>query len=110
MHFWEFTSLRHKPPWKKATLYPPVFLAKDGPDLLRPVVIPALKTFLSSDLTEHMTLCPVRALRYYLDTSRKGQNRLFISIKDDFYKDIQRSTISSWIKQTVILAYQFLRV
>ena len=114
VHSWTYSSLRHKPPWKEVTISLFAFWAKnqlapDGPDLLRPVVIPALKPFLSSNLTEDMTLCPVRALRYYLDrtsASRKGKNRLFISFKDSFNKDIQRSTISSWIKQTVILAYQ----
>ena len=84
-------------------------MALDGPDLLKPVVIPALKPFWSSDLTEDMTLCPVRALRYYLDRTRalrKGKNLLFISFKEGFDSDIMRATISSWIKQTVSLAYQ----
>ena len=115
VHSWTYSSLRHKPQWKEVTISPsPAFLAKnqlasDGPDLLKPVVIPALKPFLSSDLTEDMTLCPVRALRYYLDRTkdlRKGKNLLLISFKEGFDKDIMRSTISSWIKQTVLLAYQ----
>ena len=75
-----------KPHWK-ITISPPAFLAKDQlasdcPDLLKPVVILALKPFLGSDLTEDMTSCPVRALRYYLDRTsalRKGKNLLFIS-------------------------------
>ena len=56
-----------------------------------------------------MTLCPVRALRYYLDRTsalRKGKNHLFISFKEGFDRDIMRATISLWIKQTVSLAYQ----
>ena len=115
VHSWTYSSLRHKPHWKEVTISPsPAFLAKnqlasDGPDLLRPVVIPALKPFLSSDLTDDMTLCPVRALRYYLDRTnelRRGKNLLFISFKEGFDRDIMRSTISSWIKQTVLLAYQ----
>ena len=59
------------------------FLSKksiENPDLLRPVIIPALKPLQSSDLTEDMTLCPVKALRYYLDITsalRKGKNLLF---------------------------------
>ena len=66
------------------------------------------KPFLSPDLSEDMTLCPIRALYYYLDrtsTKRMGKNLLFISFKEGFEKDIQRSTISSWITQTVALAY-----
>ena len=31
---------------------------------------------------------------------------MFISFRDGFSKDIQRSTISSWLKQTVIFAYE----
>ena len=60
----------------------PAFLAKnqlvsDCPDSLKPVVIPALKPFLSSDFTEELTLCPVRALRYYLDrTSALRKERI----------------------------------
>ena len=115
VHAWTFSSLRHKPQWKEVTISPsPAFLAKnqlasEGPDLIRPVVIPALKPFLSSDLSEDMTLCPIRALHYYLDrtsTKRKGKSLLFTSFKEAFDMEIQRSTISSWIKQTVALAYQ----
>ena len=115
MHSWTYSSLRHKPHWKEVTISSsPAFLAKnqlasDGPDLLKPVVIPALKPFLNSNLTEDMTLCPVRALRYYLDRTSalgKGKNLLFISFKEGFERDIMRATVSSWIKQTVSLAYQ----
>ena len=66
MHAWTFSSLRHKPHWKEVTISPsPAFLAKnqlasEGPDLIRPIVIPALKPFLSSDLSDDMTLCPIR--------------------------------------------------
>ena len=54
------------------------------------------------------SLCPVRALRYYLDrTSYLRQNKelVFFSFKKGFDKDISPATISSWIKQTVILCY-----
>ena len=60
-------------------------------------------------LSEDMTLCPVRALRYYLDKTkelRENNHLSFSSFKDGFSKDIQRSTIFSWLKQTVILAYE----
>ena len=60
-------------------------------------------------MSEDMTLCLVRALRYYLDKTkelRENKHLLFISFKDGFSKDIQRSTISSWLKQTVILVYE----
>ena len=82
-----------KPHWKEITISPsPAFLAKNQlasvcPDSLKPVVIPALKPFLSSGFTEDMTLYPVRALRYYLDRTsalRKGKYLLFMSFKEGF--------------------------
>ena len=51
------------------------------------------------------SLFPVRALPYYLDrTSDLRQNKVvFVSFKKGFDKDISPASISSWIKQTVIL-------
>ena len=115
VHAWTFRSLKHKTGWKEVTVAPSsVFLAKnqlasDGPEIVQPVVFPALKPSLDHSKSEDMTLCPVRALRYYLDKTkelRENKHLLFISFKDGFSKDIQRSTISSWLKQTVILAYE----
>ena len=115
VHAWTFKSLKHKTGWKEVTVASSsVFLAKnqlasDGPSIVQQVVIPALKPTLDQSLSEDMTLCPVRSLRYYIDKTkdlRVGKHLLFISFKNGFSGDIQRSTISSWIKQTVILAYQ----
>ena len=115
VHAWTFKSLKHKTGWKEVTVAPSsVFLAKnqlasDGPSIVQLVVIPALKPTLDHSLSEDMTLCPVRSLRYYIDKTkdlRVGKHLLFISFKNGFSGDIQRSTISSWIKQTVMLAYQ----
>ena len=100
-HTWTFKSLKHKTDWKEVTIAPSsVFVAKnqlasDGPSIVQPVVI--LKHTLGQSLTENMTLCPVRSLRYYIDKSkdlRKGKYLLFISFKNGFSGDIQRSTIS----------------
>ena len=55
------------------------------------------------------SLCPVRALRYYLDRTsdlRQHKELVFVSFKKGFDKDISPATISSWIKQTVILCYE----
>ena len=70
-------------------------------DFLAPTLIKSLKG--------DRFLCPVRALRYYLDrTSDPRQNKelVFVSFKKGFDKDISPVTISSWIKQTVILCYE----
>ena len=76
---------------------------------MAPVVIPALAPTLNKSLKGDRSLCPIRALRYYLDrTSDLGQNKelVFVYFKKGFDKDISPATISSWIKQTVILCYE----
>ena len=108
-------NIRHQSDWSKVSLYPsPSFLsknqlAKEGPDSVAPVVIPALAPSLDKSLKGDRSLCPVRALRCYLDrTSDLRQNKelVFVSFKKGFDKDISPATISSWIKQTVILCYE----
>ena len=64
---------------------------------------------LDSSLKEDRSLCPVRALRYYLDKTKDLRDKkelVFVSFKKNFDKDISPFTISSWIKQTVLLCYQ----
>ena len=115
IHTWLYKNIRHLSDWSKVSLYPsPSFLsknqlAKEGPDSVDPVVIPALAPSLDKSLKGDGSLCPVRALRYYLDrTSDLRQNKelVFVSFKKGFDKDISPATISSWIKQTVILCYE----
>ena len=63
-------------------------------------------TTLDRSLKFDRSLFPVRALPYYLDrTSDLRQNKevVFVSFKKGFDKDISPASISSWIKQTVIL-------
>ena len=97
------------------SLYPsPSFLsknqlAKEGPDSVAPGVITALAPTLDRSLKSDRSLCPVRALRQYLDrTSDLRQNKevVFVSFKKDFDKDISPATISSWIKQIAVLCYE----
>ena len=66
----------------------------------------SLAPTLDKSLKSDRSLCPVRALPYYLDrTSDLSQNKelVFVSFKKGFDKDISPATISSWIKQTMIL-------
>ena len=92
IHAWQNRNVR-----SKVSLYPsPSFLsknqlAKEGPDSEAPVVIPALAPTLDRSLKSDRSLCPVRALRYYLDrTSDLRQNKelVFVSFKKGFNKDI----------------------
>ena len=115
IHAWQYRNIRHQFDWSKVSLYPsPSFLstnqlAKEGPDSVAPVVIPALAPTLDRSLKSDRSLCPVRALCYYLDrTSDLRQNKelVFVSFKKGFDKDISPATISSWIKQTVILCHE----
>ena len=84
-------------------------LAKEGPECVASVVIPALAPTLDKSLKEDRSLCPVRALRCYLDKTqdlRQGKELVFVSFKKGFTEDISPATISFWIKQTVILCYE----
>ena len=115
IHAWVHRNIRHQEDWANVSLFPsPCFLsknqlAKEGPSSVAPVIIPALAPTLDKSLKEDRTLCPVRALRYYLDKTkdlRSGQQLVFVSFKKNFNKDIAPATISSWIKQTILLCYQ----
>ena len=83
IHAWLYKNIRHQENWSQVSLDPsPSFLSKnqlarDGPTCVAPVVIPAWAPSLDKSLTEDKSLCPVRALRYYLDRTkdlRKGKD------------------------------------
>ena len=115
IHDWLHKNIRHQTDWSKVSLYPsPSFLsknqlAKEGPDSVAPVVIPALAPTLDKSLKGDRSLCLVRSLCYYLDRTpdlRQNKELVFVSFKKGFDKDISPATVSSWIKQTVILCYE----
>ena len=108
-------NIRHQEDWSKVSLYPsPNFLSKnqlarDGPASIAVVVFPALAPNLDKSLSEDRSLCPVRALQYYLDRTkdfRQGKELVFVSFKRGFQKDIVPATISSLVNETVLLCYQ----
>ena len=94
IHAWLHKNIRHPSDWSKVSLYPsPSFLSKN--QLAK--VIPALAPTLDKSFKGDRSLCPVRALRYYLDrTSDLRQNKelVFVSFKKGFDKDISPTTIS----------------
>ena len=59
--------------WEKVALFPSSDfiaknqLAREGSQSVSPVTIPALTTIVDRQFKEDRTLCPVRALRFYLD-------------------------------------------
>ena len=115
IHVWVHKNIRHQEDWSSVSLYPsPGFmsknhLAKEGPGCSALVIIPALAPTLDKSLKEDRILCPVRALRYYLDKTedlRTGKELVFVFFRKSFNKDIVPATASSWIKQTIVLCYQ----
>ena len=73
------------------------------------VTIPALTTIVDRQFKEDRTLCPVRALRCYLDRTkdlRGSRSLLFISLNKGHTSDIRPATLSSWLKQTILLCYK----
>ena len=100
--------------WSKVTLQTdPEFvskteLANKGAAVLKPIVLHSLGETLGPEMDEDLSLCPVRALRMYLDRTaefRGQQKKLFISFKKGYQKEICKNTISFWIKKTILLAY-----
>ena len=112
IHAWLYKNIRHQENWSQVSLYPsPSFLSKnqlarDGPASVALVVIPALAPTLDKSLSEDRSLCPVRALRYYLDRTkdlRQGKDfarYLFPSGR------VSIRTFSLLQSQTVLLCYQ----
>ena len=114
MHAWLHSSVFFNSDGSKVTVSPSsTFLAKNqlatqGPSSVKPVVIPALAPTLDSSLKEDKSLCPVRALKIYLERTkdfREGKNLLFVSMKKGFSKDISKNTLSQWLKNTVRVCY-----
>ena len=109
IHTWTHSSVSLRRNWSEVTVSSsPAFLAKnqlasDGPEYIKPVVIPALTTMLDSSLVKDKSPCPVRALKIYLDRTqsmRKGKALLFVSLRECYSKDIARITISQWTIHT----------
>ena len=90
----------------------PGFLAKtQSPSAsARRVEIPALTNIVDRDLPDR-TLCPVRALRFYVDKTqdpsfRRGRERLFVSYLEGRDTEIRPATIARWIVLAVRAAYK----
>ena len=84
-------------------------LAKHGNNILQPIILKALGPSLSAELKQDKTLCPVRALRFYLDKTkdmRQGKELLFISHWPSHKTDIVKTTISGWLVKTIRICLQ----
>ena len=115
IHAWVANKVSNLGRWEKVSLFPSSDfiaknqLAREGSQSVSPVTIPALTTIVDRQFKEDRTLCPVRALRYYLDRTKdlRGSRSLpFISFKKGHTSDIRPATLSSWLKQTILLCYK----
>ena len=104
IHAWVATKVSNLGQWEKVALFPSSDfisknqLAREGSQSVSPVTIPALTTIVDRQFKEDRTLCPVQALRYYLDRT--------ISFEKGHTSDIRPATLSSWLKQTILLCYK----
>ena len=114
IHAWVANKVSNLGQWEKVTLFTSSDfiaknqLAREGSQSVSPVTIP-LTTIVDRQFKEDRTLCPVRALRYYLDRTkdlRGSRSLLFISFKKGHTSDIRPATLSSWLKQTILLCYK----
>ena len=115
IHAWVANKVWNLAQWKKVALFPSSdFIAKNqlargGSQSGSPVTIPALTTIVDRQFKEDRTLCPVRALRYYLDRTKElrgSRSLLYISFKKGHTSDIIPATLSSGLKQTILLCYK----
>ena len=115
IHAWVENKVSNLGQWEKVALFPSSDfiaknqLAREGSQSVSPVTIPALTTIVDRQFKEDRTLCLVRALRYYLDRTkdlRGSRSLLFISFKKGHTSDIRPATLSSWLKQTILLCYK----
>ena len=115
IHAWVANKVSNLGQWEKVALFPSSDfiaknqLAREGSQSVSPVTVPALTTIVDRQFKEDRTLCPVRALRYYLDRTkdlRGSRSLLFISFKKGHTSDIRPATLSSWLKQTILLCYK----
>ena len=73
IHAWVANKVANLGQWEKVALFPSSDfiaknqLAREGSQSVSPVTIPALTTIVDRQFKEDRTLCPVRALRFYLD-------------------------------------------
>ena len=77
IHAWVANKVFNLRQWEKVALFPSSDfiakneLAREGSQSVSPVTIPALTTIVDRQFKEDRTLCPVWALRYYLDQTKK---------------------------------------
>ena len=115
IHAWVVNKVSTLCPWENVALFPSSDsiaksqVTRKGSQSVSPVTIPALTTIVDRQFKEDRTLCPVWALRYYLDQTkdlRGSRSLLFISFNKGHTSDIRPATLSSWLKQALLLCHK----
>ena len=95
IHAWVANKVSNLGQWEKVVLFPSSDfiakkqLARESSLSVSLVTIPALTTIVNSQFKEDRTLCPVWALRYYLDRIKEGLDPRFLSL---LRKDIPQTS------------------
>ena len=90
IHAWVANKVSNLGQWEKVDFIAKNQLAREGSQSVSPVTIPVLTTIVDRQFKEDRTLCPVQALRYYLDRTqdlRGSRSLLFISFKKGHTSD-----------------------
>ena len=111
IHAWITNKVSNLDQWEKVALFPSSDfiaknqLAREGSQSVSPVTIPALTTIVDRQFKEDRALSPVQALRYYLDWTKelRGSRSLLFISKKGHTSNIRPATLSSWLKETILL-------
>ena len=115
IHSLDYSKVRPSKNWTSITLEPHVsFISKtqirsSGSSCFSAVQIPALGPALEPGSEEDLGLCPVRALKVYLDRTRdlrEDKKLVFISYKSGHKGDIHKNTVSSWMRKLLHFVYK----
>ena len=97
IHAWVANKVSNLGQWEKVALFPSSDfiaknqLAREGCQSVSPVTIPALTTIVDRQFKEDL---------------RGSRSLLFFSFKKGHTSDIRPATLSSWLKQTILLRYK----
>jgi hypothetical protein len=113
LHAIDVETIRFGEEWSDVSFAPCIgFLSKtqspeDTQRALARISVKSLGEAVDDRMSEDRTLCPVRALRYYLDRTaknRRTKKRLFLSTLAPF-QEVTSITLSKWITKTVKVCY-----
>ena len=111
IHAFEHARLQRTAGWTQVTLRVSLsFISRTqvlgkGPKCVLSCTIPVLDRHLSNGMAEDRLLCPICALRYYLENSMpwmENKRLLFVSFKPGHKRDIVPSTISGWLPKMIM--------